>query len=280
MEYKTLGNTGERIPCVGMGTWELQHTEKSLTALKAGLAMGDRFIDTAELYGTEDIVGKAIAGEDGVFVASKVWVSHFRHDDVIRACTGSLKKLGLKQIDLYQLHWPSRDVPIKDTMSAMEALLKQGKIRHIGVSNFSVAQLREARDALKGADVVSNQVEYGILMREPEHDGMLEYCAKERITVIAYSPLSHGALFGPGCKELMQTLESVGHGYGKTGAQVALSWLVSHDQVVPIPKASSAEHVKANIAAAELKLSKKDIGLLDRESLRFARPSLASSRNW
>jgi diketogulonate reductase-like aldo/keto reductase len=265
MEYKQLGKTNEKIPVLGLGSWELNRSDEktAMDALKAGFDNGIKFVDTAEIYGTEPMVAKAITGYDGIFVATKVWTSHLRYDDVIKACDASLQKLGIKTIDLYQVHWPNSEIPIKDTMHAMEQLVKDGKIRHIGVSNFSVEQTIEAQAALKENEIVSNQVEYNLMVRDIERD-LLGYCAKEKITVIAYSPLAHGKLYDKNYATLANFLASVGSKYGKTPTQVALNWLMVKDQVVTIPKASTKEHVMEIIGSTGWSLSADDAGAISK----------------
>ena len=271
--YKRLGKTKEKIPALGMGTWQMSVDGGSLAALKKGLALGDGFIDTAEIYGTEELVGSAIKdeGEDenDVFIASKVWPSHFKYKEVLHACEQSLKRLGVKTIDLYQLHWPNYTVPIEETMAAMEHLQKEGKIRHIGVSNFTVKEFQEAQACLSHSDIVSNQVEYSIIMREPEKDGLLEFCEKEGVTLIAYSPLASGALFERRRAPLLKELEAIAARYGKTASQISLSWLISHEPVVAIPKASTVTHTEQNIATMDIGLLAEDIAELDEVSSRF-----------
>lgn len=169
MELKELGGSGEKIPAIGIGTWKMGVDRKAeVAALGAGIAAGSRFVDTAEIYGTEHIVAEALRGKSGVFVATKVWPNHLHYDDVIKACDRSLAQLGVKSIDLYQIHWPNYKVPIEETMAAMEKLVDDGKIRHIGVSNFSAKEMQEARAAMKRYDIVSNQVEFSILVRDAE----------------------------------------------------------------------------------------------------------------
>jgi diketogulonate reductase-like aldo/keto reductase len=265
MEYKNLGKTNEKIPVLGLGSWELNRTseDSAIGALKAGFDNGIRFVDTAEIYGTEPMVGKAMKGYDGIFVATKVWPTHFHYDDVIKACDASLQKLGIKTIDLYQVHWPNASVPIKETMSAMEQLVKDGKIRYIGVSNFSVEQTAEAQASLKENEIVSNQVEYNLMVRDIEKD-LVGYCAKERITIIAYSPLAHGKLYSKDYAKLADFLAGVGSKYGKTVTQVALNWLMVKDQVVTIPKASTKEHVMEIIGSTGWSLSAEDSGAISK----------------
>ncbi|MCW6160333.1 MAG: aldo/keto reductase [Candidatus Micrarchaeales archaeon] len=269
MIFKTLGRTREKVPAIGMGTWQLDTNSETLAALKKGLELGDNFIDTAEIYGTEKLVGEAIMRRDDIFIASKVWPSHFDYDNVIKACDASLKRLGVKCIDLYQLHWPNYTIPIEETMSAMEHLQKEGKIRHIGVSNFSVKEFQEAQACLSHSDIVSNQVEYSIIMREPEEDGVLDFCRRERVTLIAYSPFGSGALFNAKRKPFLDALAAFGNKNGLTPAQAALAWLISKEPVVAIPKASTEKHVLENIAAMDHGLKIEGIDEIERISGRF-----------
>lgn len=263
MEQIKLGRTGEKIPVIGMGTWKLGvDVEKEVEALRQGFKEGMNFVDTAEMYHTEDIVKKSLAGQKDIFVATKISPDHFRHDEVIKACNASLKALGVKTIDLYQLHWPNPRVPIKETMRAMEELVEQGKIRYIGVSNFSVEETGEAQEALKQNKIVSNQVEYSILVRGVE-DGLAGYCKKEGITIIAYSPLARGLLYNKKNAKLLELLESIGEKYGRTATQVALNWLISKGGVTAIPKASSREHVIENAGSSSFRLSKEDLSTLN-----------------
>lgn len=270
MKFKQLGKTKEKIPAIGLGTWELDNTKDDVVALKLGLKMGAKFIDTAEMYGTEETVGDAIKNEE-VFVATKVLPSHFKYNDVIKACEISLKKLGIKTIDLYQLHWPSLTVPIEETMKAMETLVEQGKIRYIGVSNFNVKRTIAAQEALKKNEIVANQVEYSPLERGIEKN-IVPFCQKEKITVIAYSPFGHGSLFHKNA-EIKKILEQIAKKYNKTLAQVTLNWLISKEDVVAIPKAAGIEHIKENVKAADFELKKEDMKMIDEASSGFPFPS-------
>ena len=261
MRYKSLGKTGERISSVGLGTWRLKASD-AVNTLRYGFDNGINYVDTAELYNTETIVGEAIRGSDGIFVATKVSSNHMKHDDLINACNESLKKLGVKAIDLYQLHWPDQNTPIAETMGAMEELVKDGKIRYIGVCNFSTDELRAANEALKSNEVVSNQVEYSMLIRDPEKD-VISYCRKESITVIAYSPLNRGHFYDEKYAELRSLLSEIGKNYGKTATQVTINWLIGKEPVVTIPKASSKEHVNGLIGAADFRLERSDISRID-----------------
>ena len=231
--------------------------ESAVEALKLGLDLGMTLIDTAEMYGaghSEKLVAQAVQSRTRLyFVASKVSPSHFRYDSVLRSANGSLKRLGLKQIDLYQLHWPNPRVPIEDTMKAMEKLVRDGLIKHIGVSNFSVEQMREAQDSMSREKIVSNQVEYSLVDRGVEAE-IVPYCKKEKITIIAYSPLAQGGI-PRGRGGAFKTLDVVASGLGKTRSQVALAWLLHDPSVVVIPKAGRTEHVRENADVSDWKLS-------------------------
>ena len=159
----------------------------------------------------------------------------------------------MKQIDLYQLHWPNPRVPISETMKAMEKLVRDGLVRYVGVSNFSVEQMREAQESMSRESIVSNQVEYSLLERSVEEE-ILPYCRKEKITVIAYSPLAQGGIpKGKGGPFLV--LDELASTLGKTKNQVALNWLLHDPSVVVIPKAGRREHVRENAEVAGWKLS-------------------------
>ena len=271
MEKKRLGSTKETISTIGMGTWKMMGNEKDdIGSLRYGISKGMTFIDTAEMYGNESMVGEAIKGQEGLFIATKVSPHNFRHDDVIRACEQSLSKLGVKQIDLYQLHWPNHSIPIKETMQAMERLANDGKIRHIGVSNFDVKEFEEAQSAMKSCEIVSNQVEYSMLVRDVEKE-LLGHCAKNKVTVIAYSPLARGALFHNKYKKLAEFLEGIGRRHSKTASQVALNWLIDKEPVVAIPKASDKRHLEENAGAAGWKLSMREVSEINNFLSEWAR---------
>ncbi|HZW55441.1 MAG TPA: aldo/keto reductase [Nitrososphaerales archaeon] len=259
MQRKELGKTGIDIPEIGLGTWQYKDGE---APLRLGISLGAAFIDTAEMYGTEDIVGKSIAGKrDQVFVATKVSPHHLHFDDVIRAANASLKRLNIKTIDLYQVHWPNPEIPIKETMRAMETLVKEGKVRYIGVSNFSVEEMKEAQSNLSSQEIASNQARYSLDDREIESE-VLPYCEAEKITVIAYSPLARGRLLSSRGRAA-DLLDKIAGRHGKTRSQVSLNWLLAKDKVVVIPKSDRSEHVRENCGASDWKLSKDDIRQID-----------------
>src|SRR5437016_79990 len=163
MDFTTSAGTKLRLTEVGFGTW---HYEGGVKPLRRGIDLGAFLIDTAESYGTEEIVGEAVRGvRDRAFIATKALPRHFRHPDILTAADESLKRLRTEHIDLYQLHWPNYAVPIEETMAAMETLVERGKVRFIGVSNFSVTDLKKAQAALSKYKIASNQVRYNLIDR-------------------------------------------------------------------------------------------------------------------
>src|SRR3989475_8463977 len=273
LEFRPLGKTSESIPEVGMGTWGMgggmradsSRDSESIEALKLGLELDMTLVDTAEMYGaghSEEVVSRALEDwRKPVFVASKVSPSHFAYDDLLHSARKSLDRLGVKQMDLYQLHWPNPRVPIVETMRAMEKLVRDGSVRHIGVSNFSVAQMREAQAALSKEEIVSNQVEYSPVDREVEEE-ILPYCEREKLTLIAYSPLGQGRV-ARGQGGAFKVLDEIVARLGKSRSQVALNWLLRHESVVVIPKASDKQHVRENAGASGWSLTAKDSRAID-----------------
>jgi diketogulonate reductase-like aldo/keto reductase len=257
---KELADTSVMLSEVALGTWQYRG---GVEPLRVGIELGATIIDTAESYGTEEVVGQAIKGiRDKVFLATKVSPRHFRRADLIKSAEGSLKRLDTDHIDLYQLHWPNYSVPIAETMSAMEELVEAGKIRFIGVSNFSAAEIMRAQAMLSNNRIVSNQVRYSLVDRTVEH-GLLQYCEANRITVLAFSPLANGLQH---IRQLDQedTLGRVSAAIGKTRAQVALNWCISHQPVVAIFKADKVDHVRDNCGASGWRLESGLLEALDR----------------
>jgi len=266
LEKRELGRTREKVPVIGLGTWEMGDVQNEgraleLQALRRGIELGMTMIDTAEMYGhgnAEKLVGQAIKGmRDEVFVVTKVSPEHFGYDDVLSSCEASLRRLSVEHIDLYLLHWPSHKVPIEETMKAMEELVSRGKIRYIGVSNFSVAQTSKAREALPRSEVVCNEVRYSLTHRAVESE-LLPFCQKEKLTVVAYSPLDTGKI--PASKIPRTLLDK----YGMTSAQLMLNWVTYKQAVVAIPKASNIEHVEEDAAAVSTRISGDDYKALSR----------------
>ena len=263
LEYRELGNTGEMVPEIGLGTWRYKGGPEPL---QKGIDLGAYLIDTAEMYKTEDAVGAAIKDRrDKVFLATKVLGSNLRHDDVLRAAEKSLRLLNDDVIDLYQIHWSDRSVPIAETMGAMEDLVTRGMVRYIGVSNFSVAEMQDAQQVMTNNPIVSNQVLYNLKRRDIEYD-LIPYCVDNDVTIIAYTPLADGSLSGEsryrpdkGGLILMRVAEEV----GKTAAQVALNWCLSRPNVIVIPKTNSVARTVENCEASGWLLTAEQVAALD-----------------
>ena len=263
MEYKQLGNTDVMVPEIGLGAWKYKG---GVEPLRRGIELGANLVDTAEMYRTEDVVGQAIKDvRDQVLLATKVLGSHLKYDDVLRAAEASLRQLDIACIDLYQIHWPSRSVPIQDTLRAMEDLVDRGQVKYIGVSNFSTDELREAQAAMRHYPIVSNQVLYNLKAREIEQD-LLPYCQQHNVTILAYTPLDDGRLaVKPRLRRTrgMRALERLAGETQKTLAQVVLNWCVSRPNVIVIPKSNSLVRTEENCGASGWRLSAVQIELLD-----------------
>ena len=253
---------GEEVPALGQGTWYMGErgadAKAEAAALRAGLDLGLALIDTAEMYadgGAERVVGQTIAGRrDEVFLVSKVYPHNASRQGCIAACERSLARLGTDRIDLYLLHWRG-SVPLAETVAGMEALLAAGKIRSWGVSNFDLADMEELWRA--GGGCATNQVLYN-----PEHRGiefdLMAWQSQRRVPVMAYTPLGQA-----GKLLRAKALATVAARHGATPAQVALAWSIRSGNVIAIPKASSLAHVRANAAAAALRLTADDLAAID-----------------
>ena len=258
---KPLGRTGLKIAEVGLGTWNYHGGP---APLRRGFEAGALFVDTAESYGSEEMVRDAIVGmRDSVFLATKVSAQNLRHEDLLRSADESLRRLGVSYIDLYQVHHPNPEIPIEETMGAMEQLVDAGKVRYIGVSNFSLEQLDAACRATRKHPIVSNQVRYNLADRTIE-DGLLQYCQANGITVIAYSPLARELSRIIDC-DPSGTLLRISQETGRPIAQIAINWCLCKEGVVTIPKGNSVEHILENCAASGWRLSDEHISLLNSE---------------
>jgi aryl-alcohol dehydrogenase-like predicted oxidoreductase len=270
--------------------------EEEQRALEVSLAAGVNLIDTAEMYSngaSERRVGELALGKD-VIIATKFPPSPYsRPEDYPKALEASLNRLQRGTIDLFQVHYPSRRLPIPEVMRCMADAVEAGKVRAVGVSNYSAAQMRLAHAELakRGIPLASNQVQYSLLHRSPEVDGVLETCRELRITLIAYSPLAMGALTGkysaavkptglrkwiaPNFKAkgmaavqpIVDLLREIGQRYNKTPSQVALRWLVENELVLPIPGAKNGRQAAENVETLAFSLTLEEIEALDRATL-------------
>lgn len=272
MKYKKLGNTQEEISSIGLGTTgsgsysniDHQKTNQRIKLYQQAVDLGLRYFDTAEIYGggyAEEVLGKAIKGiRDKVFIASKFNPNNNSFKGIMKSIEGSLKRLNTDYIDLYQVHWPNPLIPVSETMDALERLVKQGKIRYIGVSNFSLDELKDAQIFLKKEQIVSIQVEYNLLDRTIEKK-TLPYCMKNRVTVIAYSPLNQGKITWR--KEQDSVLYDMAEKYEKSPFQIILNWLILHPPVIALTRVDSFEHLAENISSTSFALDESDQELLN-----------------
>jgi diketogulonate reductase-like aldo/keto reductase len=267
MQSETLVD-GSSIPVLGLGTWQMggastadySQDKETIATLEQLIGMGYTHLDTAEVYGathSEDLVGAAAASypRDTLFITTKVSPQNLGYDSVHRALEGSLKRLAMDYVDLYLIHWPNPDIPLNETFRALNELVADGRIRYLGVSNFNVPLLREAMD-LAATPIVTNQVLYNLLRREPLENGLLDFCRQHDILLTAYSPLKHGVLDN-------STVQQIAREHDATPAQVAIAWLVQQPKVITIPKTSSVARGIENLDALKLNLNADERKALD-----------------
>ncbi len=247
----------QNIPSPGLGTWQIKNPKKCINSVKTALETGYRHIDTAQIYGNEEFVGKGIeqskTDRDEIFLATKVWIDNLSSNDVISSTEDSLDKLRTDYVDLLYVHWPGGDYNPEETLSSFKELADQNKIKHIGVSNFSIEMIEEAQEATDGS-VFANQVEMHPLLQQEE---MFEYCQENDIYLVAYSPLARGNVFE------IEVLSELAEKYDVSEALISLAWLQSKENVIPIPKSSTEEHIRDNFASRDLSLNKEDIRKID-----------------
>jgi diketogulonate reductase-like aldo/keto reductase len=257
---------GTIVPALGQGSARLaqgRHPEAvEEEALRRGLSLGMTLIDTAEMYGggrSETLIGRVIAGQrDRVFLVSKVWPNHVTGNGIPRACEASLARLGTDHLDLYLLHWPSRDANLSSIVAAFESLRDAGKIRAWGVSNFKVSDMEALFRVSHGDRCATNQVPYNVGGRGIERD-LVPWCERHGMPVMAYSPLG-----GPGTSLLRDpTLARIGAAHGCSAAAIALAWAIRSGNVIAIPESGSAAHVTENAVALTLRLTPQELQILD-----------------
>ncbi len=269
MRYEYIHNL--QIPKIGFGTWTIggrdrsdpSCEEKSLLALRSALALGYTHFDTAEYYAaghSEELVGKAVR-EEGVpreklFITSKVQPEHLQYEDVLRCCENSLRRLGMEYLDLYLIHWPRVGMQLGQTFRALNQLVREGKVRHLGVSNFNLKLLKQAA-ALSETPLLTDQVPYSIPDREYVKNGVLAYCQENDILLTAYTPVKHR--FTPGNK----ALKALAQARGVTAYQIALAWLAMQPRVITIPMSFDPQHQAENLAAADIELTMEEMAQLN-----------------
>jgi diketogulonate reductase-like aldo/keto reductase len=269
MKYEILNGT--KIPKIGFGTWKIgggsyanpSQDARSLAGLRSALELGYTHFDTAEVYAsghTEELLGQAIR-ESGIprgtlFITSKVDPSNLGYKKVLDSCTKSLRRLGTDYLDLYLIHWPSRSIPLEVSFRALNQLIREGRVRHIGVSNFDLHLLEQAR-VESMTPVFTNQVPYSLADRSYVRNGVLEYCQQNDILLTAYSPVEKGRLRGS------TVLRSIAEAHAASSYQTALAWLSSQPRVIAIPMSLDPKHQAENLAAADIQLSDDEIEQLN-----------------
>jgi diketogulonate reductase-like aldo/keto reductase len=261
MDLRPFGDPARLVPALGLGTWNLEQDDRAaaIAALRRGIDLGLSHVDTAEMYGSgkvEAIVGEALRGiRDRVFLVSKVLPSNATYDGTLQACERSLALLKTDRLDCYLLHWPSSH-PLEGTIRAFEKLLKDGKIRSYGVSNFDVKGLEQALRLAGPGKIACNQVLYNLGERTIERE-VLPWCEERGIALVAYSPLG-ARRFTAG-----KVLDEVAAARKATPRQVALAFLIRRRGVFAIPKSGRVDHLEENAAAAALSLTEDEVRRLD-----------------
>lgn len=256
--------SGEQVPVLGLGTWHMgerpERRKDELDALRFAIDSGMKIIDTAEMYGdgtAEELIGVALSGRrSDAFIVSKVLPHHATRRGTVTACENSLRRLATDYLDMYLLHWAG-SVPLEETLEGFEALLRAGKIRHWGVSNFDTPDMEELAALHGGNAVATNQVLYNLTRRGIEFD-LMPWCAQRKLPIMAYSPLEQGRLLGE--PELLRLAQA----YSATPAQIALRWVLRKDAMIALPKAGTPGHVEQLRHALDIPLSPQDMAALDR----------------
>jgi diketogulonate reductase-like aldo/keto reductase len=267
---RTENFQGLHFPKIGFGTWRIggRNTAdpsvdaQSLAALRSALELGYTHIDTAESYAAghcEELVGRAVRESgirrEGLFITSKVSPEHLSPASVRKSCENSLRRLGMDYLDLYLIHWPSPGMKLPETFSALNQLVREGKIRHLGVSNFDLAQLKESA-ALSETPLFTDQVPYSIVEREYVENGVLAYCQQNDILLTAYSPIKNQDF------STHARLQRVAQAHGLNAYQAAMAWLTTQPRVITIPMSFSRQHQAENLAAGDVVLSADEMELL------------------
>lgn len=269
MEFRTVH--GVDVPAIGLGTWRLTG-EACRETVYTALDVGYRHIDTAQAYGNERQVGNALRDSDidreEVFLTTKLETANRGYDDVLRSTEESLAKLGTDYVDLLLIHHPNVTTPLRDTLAAMNELVDSGRVRHLGVSNFDIDGLDRAR-RLSEHGILTNQVQYNPYWSQGE---LLDYCRIHDVLLTAYSPLAHGGVLAD------PVLDEIGARYDKSPAQVAIRWLLQQPNVVTVPKATTREHLEANLAVFDFELTDDEMKRIRQPSKLRALSGIAKSR--
>jgi diketogulonate reductase-like aldo/keto reductase len=268
MKYETIH--GLTLPKIGFGTWTIGGGTSpnptvdsiSMTALRSALEVGYTHFDTAEYYASghaEELLGRAVretkTKREDLFITSKVSPEHLAYEDVIQSCEKSLRCLGMDYIDLYLIHWPRIGINLEEAFRALNKLVRDGKVRHLGVSNFKLRLLKQSQ-ACSEPPILTNQVPYSLPDHTYVENGVIEYCQQNDILVTAYSPVKFRSI------RVNKVLGEVAKAHVATPFQIALAWLVNQPRVITIPMSFNPAHIRENFAAADIELSVEEISKL------------------
>jgi diketogulonate reductase-like aldo/keto reductase len=270
MKFETIA--GLSLPKIGFGTWKIgggssadpSQDSVSMAALRAALEIGYTHFDTAEMYASghsEELIGKVIreskVQRETLFITTKVLPSHLQYDQVLKACERSLKRLNMDYIDLYLIHWPQAGMKLEETFRALNKLVQDGKVKHLGVSNFNVKLLKQAQE-FSETPIVNNQVPYSLADRSYATNGVLEYCQQNDILFTAYSPIEEGRL------RSNKTLEAIAKAHNATAYQIALAWVIAQPRIITIPMSANPKHIQENFDSAKIELTQMEMDQLSK----------------
>jgi len=277
MKYETVDNTSTSsvqsvvLPKIGFGTWKIggdsypepSRDAASLAALYSALEVGYTHFDTAEAYAaghSEELIGQAIretgTKREDLFITSKVSPEHLSYNDVLRSCENSLRRLGMDYVDLYLIHWPGTGVNYEETFRALNQLVSDGKVKHLGVSNFKLKLLKQVQ-GYSATLIITNQVPYRVPDRTYVENGVIPYCQQNDILVTAYSPIQFRSI------RVNKTLNAIAKAHSATTFQIALAWLVMQSRVITIPMSLNPQHIRENFEAADIELTQDEIQVMN-----------------
>jgi diketogulonate reductase-like aldo/keto reductase len=269
MKYETIH--GLTLPKIGFGTWKIGGQSSSnpkvdsisLAALRSALELGYTHIDTAETYAdghAEELIGRVVREmhipRESIFITTKVQPEHLKYEQVLAACEASLRRLQMDYIDLYLIHWPIAGMKLEDTFRALNKLVHDSKVEHLGVSNFDIKLLKRSQ-ALSETAIITDQVPYSISDRSYVKNGVLEYCQQNDILLTAYSPVAQGHF------RVNKTLQSIAGAHAASPYQIAIAWLAMQPRVITIPMSFNPSHIKENQDAADIVLSEAEMNELN-----------------
>lgn len=261
---------GVSVPKIGFGTWRIggdsypnpELDSTSMSALRTALEVGYSHFDTAEVYAaghSEELLGRAIretsTKRESLFIATKVAPEHLPYEQVIRSCDNSLRRLQMEYVDLYLIHWPRIGMKLEETFRALNQLVRDGKLKHLGVSNFNLKLLKQAQ-SYSETPLLTDQVPYRLPDRSYVENGVLAYCQENDILLTAYSPVKFRNL------PVNKTVRAIAEARSATPFQIALAWLIAQPRVITIPMSLKPQHIRENFEAAEIELSGEEFETL------------------